>query len=359
MTGIYNTVVPIANRGHFVWFSSDDKQIDIQSVNTQTEAIFLRCVTQETGNMTVLSDPAFQTWVDRASVPVAVIGIDQNLAWNKEITLPKWQARTMWENETFKAFINQWRSVPIPQSEWDAEKLNITAVAGWHKINAIVLHMTSYLTKGSVVNGMWQTAMVDDLLKPLTSLMQGGYIPTVKIYVAASSDWWEMYRTDTTWELSKRIQSGQVAGAGMLRVWGKSTLGLIEEAPMSSPAPTLAELWQYGVDENYTYPVKLDGIEFQFFLYSWNRIRATNVFYKDAIVTPTACGLWCDTAAAMLETLGVAPEEPPVVPGDLEIRLAAVEVLLQSILQRLDALEGNLIQWPQMGQTFDGTFTVK
>jgi hypothetical protein len=33
------------------------------------------------------------------------------------------------------------------------------------------------------------------------------------------------------------------------------------------------------------------------------------------------------------------PVEPPVIPGEIETRLAAVEVLLQSIVQRAGSLE--------------------
>ena len=215
----------------------------------------------------------------------------------------------MWNNETLRAILEQWHIAQIPQAEWDAKKLNIKASEGWHKIHALVLFMSTDTAKGSKIGGQWQQAIIDDLLKPLTSLMQGGYIPTVKIYILSNWDWYRAYSTDAGWTPGARLASGQVAGLGLTRVWGQGADGLKTEVPMAAPYATLTEVWQNMPSDDYSYPLSLDGIDFQFFVFSFNRLRAINMFYKDATVTPVTCGYFCDTEPNFL---GAA--QPPVVP---------------------------------------------
>ncbi len=335
MTGIYKSSVPMAQRGRFAWLSADDKNIDISGACMGVDALMLGMCSQASGNMTVLKDAAFQTWAGRATVPVlGVISMDQNLFWNKEITLPVFQARTMWTNETLRAIIDQWRSEQIPQAEWDAHKLNITAGSGWHKLGGLVLFMSTTMAKGSQINGMWQQAIVDDLLKPLTTLMQGGYIPSVPIYLMASSAWYKVYDGDSSWVPGARIASKQLAGLGLTRVYGQDEPGLITDAaPMAKPMTAMSELWQYVPADTYTYPIKLTGgIDFQFFVFSFNRLRVSSMFYPVAAITPVTVGVWCDTAANM--GLGTVTTTPPIVvpPSDLVARVEALESKMAAVL---------------------------
>lgn len=349
MAGTYKTNVLTKDRGHFVWLSGDDKNVDMVGVSAGTDAAFLRMCSQVTGNMTVSKDNAFPIWTDRATKPVVgVVEMDQNLFWNKEIDLNKFKARTMWTNETLKAILEQWHIAQIPQAEWDAKKLNITAKEGWHNISGLVLFMSTTYAKSSLIGGAWQQAIVDDLLKPLTTLMEGGYIPTVKIYVMASWDWYRVYATNPEWNPAARIANKQLAGLGLTRVWGQSATGLMTEVPMAIPYATLAEVWQHAPADNYVYPISLEEIDFQFFVFSFNRLRANGAFYPGATVTPITCGMWCDTAANMGlgSNVVVPPPEPPVDPPVeppvdplLEARVKALEDKAVAMQAEIDDLK--------------------
>jgi hypothetical protein len=349
MTGTYKTDVAMNTRGHFVWLSAEDKQIDMTGVCAGTDAAFLRMSSQASGDMTVIKDGAFPIWADRATVPVVgVVEMDQNLFWNKEIDLNKFKARGMWTNETLRALIDQWRSDTIPQAEWDAKKLNITAATGWHKLGGLALFMSTTTAKGSQINGMWQQAIVDDLFNPLTTLMQGGYIPTVPIYLFASWDWYKVYAADDTWTPAARIASGQLAGLGLTRIWGQPAVGLMAEVPMATPYASLAEVWANVPADNYTYPITLDGINFSFFVFSFNRLRAEGMFYRGNAVTPVTAGVWCDVPQNMgLGAVVVAPpvvppvEPPPVGTGELEERISNLELQVAALAGDM----ATLYQW--------------
>jgi len=297
--------------------------------------------------MTVIKDTAFPIWADRSTKPVgALIGMDQNLFWNKEIPLTKFQdplQRNMWNNETLKAILEQWHIAQIPQAEWDAKKLNITAKEGWHNVGALFLFMQTTIAKGSQIGGAWQQAIVDDLLKPLTSLMDGGYIPKVDIYLMASWEWYQVYAVDEYWKPASRVANKQIAGLGLTRVWGKAATGLMTEVPMGTPYNTLAEVWQNVPGDGYVYPLTLDGIDFKFFVFSFNRLLAKNAFYAGATLTPITCGMWCDTAANM-GFGAIVVEPPPVVtpPTDptVESRLKALEDKDVAMQAEIDALKG-------------------
>lgn len=336
----YKQTVKQADRGRFVWLSSDDKQVDIAGVCAGADAALLRMVSQATGDMTVLKDAAFGVWCDRMTKPaLGVVELDQNLFWNKEIDLNQFQnpaVRNLWTNETVRAILEQWHVAQIPQAEWDARRLQITAGEGWHPINGLVLLMTTVLAKGSKIEGKWQQAIVDDVVNLLTTLMEGGYIPTVKIYLLASWDWYRAYASDTGWTPAQRIAGGQVAGMGVMRVWGQPAAGLLSEIPMAAPYATLAEVWQNVPEDGYSYPLTLEGIDFQFFVWSFNRLMATSMFYPGASVTPVTCGTWCDTQAEMVKALGVVAP-PPVDPGT-----NPAEVIDVAARARLDALEEKL-----------------
>jgi len=353
--GTYKTYVKNADKGHFVWLSSEDKQIDMQGVCSGTDTIFLRMVSQVTGNMTVSKDGAFPIWTDRATKPVVgVVEMDQNLFWNKEIDLNKFGARTMWENETLRAILDQWHVSTITQAEWDAKKLNITAGEGWHKIGGLCLFMSTTINPahGSKIGGAWQQAIVDDLLKSLTTLMQGGYIPTVKIYVMASWDWYKDYAADTGWKPAKRIEDKQIAGLGLARVWGQSATGLMTEVPMAMPYATLSEVWQNIPADTYTYPIALTDIDFQFFVFSFNRLLASNMFYAGNNPTPVTCGMWCDTADNMGLGAVVTPP-PPVDPNvaELQAKIKVMEAEYQDALTKISSLMKDVSNLEAQAQT--------
>lgn len=325
MPSIYKEDVPLTTRGNFIIISSSDKQVDLDGVSSGTDAVMMKMCSQATNSMLVAKDAAFPIWVDRATKPViGLVEMDQNLFWNKEITLPVFQSRNMWTNETFRSIIEQWRSVPISQNEWDAKSLNINANSGWHKLNGLVLMMSTTVAKASAINGLWQSAIINDILKPLNTLMEGGYIPTIPIYLMASWNWYSFYAADQGWNPKQWLANKQLAGLGVMRPWGQNFTGLItDSAPMATPADKLSDVWQYCPSNDFKYPFNVDGINYSFFVYSYNRLRARDMFYAgtpDSNVSPVTCGLWYDTVEVMAKELGskvvvIPPQiEPPVVP---------------------------------------------
>lgn len=344
MAGTYKTNVPQADRGRFVILSDEDKKVDVAAVCAGVDGLGLAMVSQQVSGMLVKKDGAFQIYAGRATVPAAAIVVmDQDLFWKKEIDLNKFQdssARNMWNNETLRAMLEQWRSNPIPEAEWNAKKLNISAGdGGWLPISAIWLHMATMINPvhNAQIGGAWQMAIVDDLLKPLTTLMQGGYIPKVPIYVMASGDWYKKYAGDTGWKIGDRIGNGQVAGCGVLRVWGREENGLVTElAPMVTPLDSVRQLWTYVPSESYSYPVTMNGSNFQFFVFSYNRLRATDMFYSGSEITPATCGTWCDTQEAMHKALNWTGE---VTPGGGGGETETPPVDLTAVLARLDAVD--------------------
>jgi hypothetical protein len=339
MAGINNINVPIAQRGWLGWISYDDKNVDMTNLCAGVDGLFLGMCSQEVSGMVMYKDGAFPIYAARATKPTfAVVTMDQDLFWKKEIDLPKFQGRDMWANETIRAIIDQWRSKPIPENEWNIHKLNITATdGGWLPISALVLYMSTTVnpTHGSPINGMWQQAIVTDITKVLTSLMQGKYIPTVKIMVAANEDWWTTYAADTNWA---PLKDGTISGLGIMRMWGKEVAGLPTElGPMATPAATVAELRQYVPADTYAYPEALKKFTFDFFVYSYNRLRAEGMFYSAKTITPLTAAVWRDTPADLVTFLGAAtPPVPPVPPVDPTPDLTALTT-------RVTALEAQVV----------------
>jgi len=347
MTGTYKTTVPMSERGRLTWFSDEDKKVDIAGVCAASDAVFLAMVSQATGTMLVKKDAAFPTWVDRLSVPgLGVVTLDANLFWNKEIDKDKFTARTMWVNETIRAIIDQWRSVAIPYYQWDAKKLEINSATGWHKLAGLVLLMTSttYVKTGTGVNGMWQTALIDDITKVLRTLMDGGYIPLVPIYLAASWDFYKTYDGDETFKPELMIASGQLAGMGITRVWGKPQAGLMAEVPMGTPLETLSEAWAFVPGNDFAYPYSPKAANMQFFVYSFGRILAKSAFYAGASLSPITSAVWCDTASEMGKSLGATITPPPVVIPPVPIpELVTLQAQVTSIQTKLELLYSTLV----------------
>ena len=350
--GIYKLDVAPGARGWLAWTSDDDKDVDVAALSAASDGLLFEMVSQVAAGMVVDKDTAFPIRAPRATVPgIGVIGLDADLFGKKEIDLNKFQStwRDMWNNETVRAVLEQWRSNPIPETEWADKHLNITAKdGGWVPLSALVLHMTTttYSMHGSPINGMWQQAVVDDMLDVLTTLMQGQYIPTVPIYLMANHTWYETYKLDTGWTPGARIASGTLKGLALARVWHEAEDGLIAEAPMATPAATVQELRQYVPAASYQYPIIFSGINFQFFVYSWDRLRAVNMFYPGKTVTTFPALVWCDTKDEMYKSLNfqgagkppdLPPDDTPPVdnpppPTDLEV-LAAKVNLIDAFLQ--------------------------
>lgn len=310
---------PVSDRAHFVLISDEDKNVNVPAICKSVDTIGMMMVNQLVDGMIVHKDTGFQTWAGRATKPVVgVVGLDQDLFWKKEIDLDDFKARNMWSNETIRAILDQWRSAPIPASEWAAQHLNITAASGWHDIKALWLMMqtTTNPKHGSQIGGEWQMAIVEDLLKALTPLMDGGYIPKIPIFVMACHTWYKLYEGDEGWRLKAYIENGQVAGLGVMRTWGSSPEtepGLITDvAPMALIADSVSEFWQYEPSAGYAYPFNLDYADYKFFVWSFNRLMASDMFYDGAAVTPAAVGSWNMTAAEVAELLSaeVEPIDP-------------------------------------------------
>lgn len=360
MAGIYNQSVPIQDRANFVMVSDEDKSIDIANICGGTNLLAMQMVNQSTGTMNVHKDTGFQTWVDRSTLPVAGwIGLDQNLFWNKEIDLSNFKNtnyRNMWNNETLRAIIDQWRSVPIPDSEWNNKKLNINSITGWHKLSSLFFFMQTDTAKGSPINGMWQQAIVDDILNPLVSLMQSNAIPTIPIYVMANHNWWKKYSADSGWVIKQRIPD-MIEGIGDMRVWGQDEVGLItDKAPMTVPLVNVSDFWQYAPADGYQYPFTVDGLNFQFFVFTYNRLIAENMFYDESPTTPATCGIWNNTVDVMNEVLNYIPSNPPVPPVPpvdlkLEARIIVLENRANDFENRISTLETSV---NKMNKWFDG-----
>ena len=354
--GIYKLDVPPAARGWGAGSATTTKTWTWPASAPARTGVF-EMVSQVAAGMVWIWTRLSRSGRRGLTVPgIGVVGLDADLFGKKEIDLNKFQStwRDMWNNETVRAVLDQWRSNPIPETEWADKHLNITAKdGGWVPLSALVLHMTTttYSMHGSPINGMWQQAVVDDMLDVLTTLMQGQYIPTVPIYLMANHTWYETYKLDTGWTPGARIASGTLKGLALARVWHEAEDGLIAEAPMATPAATVQELRQYVPAASYQYPIIFSGINFQFFVYSWDRLRAVNMFYPGKTVTTFPALVWCDTKDEMYKSLNFqGAGKPPDLPPDdseltarvtaLEGSVSALRMYLDVQADRITALEG-------------------
>jgi hypothetical protein len=78
--------------------------------------------------------------------------------------------------------------------------------------------------------------------------------------------------------------------------------------------------------------VTFDYANFQFHIFSYNRLLAKDMFYDGATLSTVTCGTWCDTVDVMYDTLDVGPVQPPVETSDLEERVKALELLVSKLV---------------------------
>jgi len=324
MSGIYKQSVPNLEKATLTLFSQEDKTVPMDSVTS--DSIMLQMVSQASGNMKVISDTAFKIRAGRTKRSLyGLVTLDANLFQNKEITLPVFQNRNMWTNETLKALLEQWRVNPFTTDQWNAKNINISATDnGWIPLKGIVflMYTTTYTMHGSGINGLWQSAVLQDLVKVLNTLIEGGYIPNIPLYLLATPDFYKAYP-----ELS-----GTKIGRGILET------GMFTEAP-GVPFATMKEAFAFRPDDTYQYGYVPEGFNPQFCIYSQNR------FQVSGFGQPISVGLWNDTAKNMGFGDGVVdpPVDPPIDPpadGELEARVKELEDVVAVLKDTVDALVG-------------------
>jgi len=338
-SGIYKQTVTNANKATFTLFSDDDKTVPVDKITS--DLIMLKMVGQDTGTMLTHDDTAFKIRAGRVTNrPVfGWVNLDANMFWNKEITLPVFQNRGMYDNETVKSILKQWRVNAFTDNDWNNKTLNLKADdGGWIKLSGLVflLYVTTYKAAGTYINGLWQMALLMDQLKVFKTLMDGGYIPKVPMYVAAPAVFYKFYATDPTFANLKNVT--QLSGIGIVET---GAAGLFTEAPMTTPLETMADIFKYRPADSYQYSFIPDGINPMFCLYSQNRFRVSGFGGTLSV------GLWSDTVVEMYKTLGYSgaitppvepPIEPPITPTDPDLAAVAARVTaLEATVARLVA----------------------
>ncbi len=325
VTNTYKTDVLINDRAFGTALTIDDPREDMPAIAAASNFVMLQVGGSEgqpgSGNELHSDGDTFRIRADRAHANGLMVGgwftLDAGYCLWREFMfdgVSDYRKRPFTASETLKTFLETWRK--LGTFGWD--KLNADD-GNWHPMDMIVLSVyetTTHIGKG--ISGAWQVAVIDDMVKYLKILMDGGYIPQVPVYVYSVPGFFQKYDTDLSVYLNNSLINKSISGIGM----GDPLWPQIQSAD-TWPLAEVSKSFRYS--NEYKYPFVPFGCEgaVKFFMYSWDRFLVKEVMNRDGSPRTVAVITWCDTPAGMKKELnfGVvvpAPVEPPPPPPPID-----------------------------------------
>jgi GH25 family lysozyme M1 (1,4-beta-N-acetylmuramidase) len=354
-----------------VVLSVDDKNVNMPGISEADVIILKMCGQDGPEHANVYSDGAFPIRVEQTSaMRLGWVTLSTNYQlWVRQMMYQPFVDRKWYENETLKVLLQTWLKKPFLDQEWKQGLQLTNDPALWHEIDGLVLYMDGIKTSpGGSIGGIWQLAVLDDMLKNLKAFMDGSFIPKIKIYLLASASFYQTYAQDQYWlTLSNRLVNGWLSGIGIYETSdtsaykdylaaAKKTTELFTEVPMAHPFDHVSQIFDYRPAASYTPTCVPYGFTPSFTIYSANRFMAKDAFYEGAAISPLMVGQWKGQKKQAAIDLDMAhsvwvpvvtnppvidpPDDPPVDPpaDDTQVKeLSRIATLLQAILDKLTA----------------------
>jgi GH25 family lysozyme M1 (1,4-beta-N-acetylmuramidase) len=365
----------------FVVLSSEDKNINMVGISEASMTVLRMAGQNGPEHANVYSDGAFPIRIEQAeNMRAGWVTLSTNFQlWVRQMMYAPFCARKWYENETLKVLLQTWLKKPFKDQEW---KIGLKLSGNpdlWHRIDALFFYMDGTKTDvGGSIGGIWQLAVLDDMLKNIKAFKDSGFIPDVPVYLLASTTFYQTYAKDEYWlTLCNRLENGFLSGIGIYETNDtkayqdylaetKKFTELFVEAPMKTPFDHVSQIFDYRPAASYKPTCVPFGFDPSFTIYSANRFVAEDAFYDGAALSPLMVGEWEKTekdvrvelklalGPVIIETPYIPPEEPPVIdppvvdppiidppvttPVSTEAEeLGKIEALLQLILDKLTA----------------------